>query len=88
MRKLLAILALAGLAGGFATSALAEDVATPVGTLRVGESSIEADGDASNPDPTDGYIYADENGVCAADNGSRADHEEGSESCNEGLLPA
>lgn len=90
MRKFLALLAAAALAGGIATTALAEPVETPIGTLTVDadNGSVEADGADSNPDPADGYVTVDANGVCGADDGNSSSDpdEDGGASCNEAFV--
>jgi hypothetical protein len=71
------------LAGGFAVAGFAgigavhaDPITSPVGTATVNEGGyvITADGDASNPDPFDGYVSVSSSGkACASDQGSPDD---------------
>ena len=90
MSKMRALLVGAVAAGGFAAASFIPATAdplvpTPIGELHVHGSQIEADGASGNPDPLDGYLTVDGRGICGADNGSAANHQAGSENCNEDL---
>ena len=80
MKKLLATLAIAGLAGGFAAGiATAEEVDTGVGTIHYGQDNggyLVAEGDGANT--PDGYIGVEGDGPVAACNGADESYSAGS----------
>lgn len=72
MKKVL-IMAVAAIAMSLSVASATE---TPIGTVTAGEGGyvLNVDGDASNPDPIDGFVSVREDGqVCADDNGSADD---------------
>jgi hypothetical protein len=87
MKKLLATLAIAGLAGGFAAGiATAEEVDTGVGTIHYGQDNggyLVAEGDGANT--PDGYIGVEGDGPVAACNGPDESYSAGN---GEALDPA
>jgi hypothetical protein len=86
MKKLLATLAIAGLAGGFAAGiATADELTTPAGTLHYGADNggyIVAEGNGTTPN---GYIGVEGDGPVAACNGPDESYSAGN---GEALDPA
>ena len=75
MKKLLAATAAAGIVlGAFAGPASAVKVDTPIGQAGINEAGyiVYADGNATNPAASSGYVSVRGDGqVCADDNGGR-----------------
>ncbi len=73
--KKIVIMAVAAVAMSLGAAA-ADPIETPIGTVAVNEGGylLNADGDAGNPDPADGFVSVSDSGqVCADDNGSAAE---------------
>lgn len=80
MKKLIALTAALAMAAAGASFADPTDVAG-LGTVEASESGVIIDGAEGNPDPLDGYITADGNGVCASDEGSPYDEVDDGATC-------